>query len=151
VEVVRAQEFLPALLKLQQTGKILHFGVSCASEDVARAALDLPGVACLQVHHSVAHSHIVPSILPYAVRSGVGIVAVAPFGDGSLLGTGDSAGDVEVSDRAKQCLRFCLTTPGVASVLVGMSSREHVAANAEVAFSTQGGPNAEDGPCADRH
>lgn len=145
VEVLERQDFLPALVYLQQAGKIRHFGVSCASEEVASTALTVPGIACLQVRHNMAHSHVVPNILPRAVRSGVGLVAVAPFGDGSLLATGGPERDLDPSNLAEQCLQFCLTTPGISSVLVGMTSRRHVSANADVACSTRGGRNAQDG------
>lgn len=149
-DVVRAEEFLPVLRQLQGAGKIRHFGVSCGSEIVARAALDLPGITCIQVRHNVARPHLVPSILPQAMLAGVAIIAVAPFGDGSLLDTRSGRNACAVSETANRCLQFCLTSPGVASVLVGMSKRKHVTANADLAFVHQGAPGAHGEPDAVR-
>lgn len=132
IAVIRAGEFLPALERLRASGRILHFGVSCRTAEEAHAALGVPGVSCLQVPHNVGSPETVPGLLADARRSGVGLVAVAPFGDGRLLGAAPGLG-LTPPAMAGTCLAFALATPGVASVMVGMSSPGHVAANVRAA------------------
>lgn len=132
VEVIRAQAFLGALERLQASGKIRHFGVSCATEEEGRAALDLPGLACLQLPHNLSSAAVLPALVEEAGRRGVGLVAMAPFGDGQLLAAAPGLG-LDADAIARSCLAFALSSPGVASVMVGMSTPEHVGANVRAA------------------
>ncbi len=125
LEVLRRQEFAPAVDALVSAGKVGHFGVSCATPAEAGAALDLPGIACLQIPYSAARRTVLERVGPRATELGVAILAAGPFDDSGLLGTeGRGAGDL---------LRFALAAPGVSSVLAGMSRAEHVEANVAAA------------------
>ena len=110
---------------LVSAGKVGHFGVSCATPAEAGAALDLPGIACLQIPYSAARRTVLERVGPRATELGVAILAAGPFDDSGLLDTeGRGAGDL---------LRFALAAPGVSSVLAGMSRAEHVEANVAAA------------------
>ena len=127
LEVLARQEFLPALEALVRAGKVGHFGVSCATPDEADAALDVPGIACLQIPYSAARRTVLEHVGPRAAERGVGIMAAGPFDDSGLLGAEPAApGDL---------LRFALAAPGVSSVLAGMSRAEHVEANVAAALA----------------
>ncbi len=134
VEVLRTGAFLPAVQTLRQSGRIRHFGVSCRTEQEARAALELTDVACLQLPHNIGRADVVPAVQAEALRRGVGLVAMAPFGDGHLLATAQDGGPPTTA-RLEACLQFALSSPGIASVMVGMSTPEHVAANVRAAVA----------------
>lgn len=143
VEEIRAQGFLPVLERLRDAGKARYFGISCTTEAEVQAALELPGVACLQVPHNLLRGELVPRVLPEARRRGVALLAMAPFGDGTLLhGPGSAGCDPDAVRRA--CLHFALATPGVAAVLVGMSTAGHVRDNVEAATSPALAPDVVD-------
>jgi len=131
--VLRACRFVAVLERLRQTGKIRHFGIACGDEEQARAALEVPGVACIFVPHNLQRPELVMAIEPEARRRGVALVAMAPFGDGTLLRREVSGHPPEAV--AQGCLQFALATPGVASVLVGMSVPGHVVANVRAALA----------------
>ena len=125
LEVLRRREFAPALDALVRAGKVGHFGVSCAAPDEADAALDLPGVACLEIPYSAARRTVLERVGPRATDLGVAILAAGPFDDSSLLDAdGRAAGEL---------LRFALAAPAVSSVVAGMSRAEHVEANVAAA------------------
>jgi aryl-alcohol dehydrogenase-like predicted oxidoreductase len=129
-DVLRDHSFLPALQRLRAAGKIGHYGIACRTEAEASAALAIPGVACLEIPHNLEQASIIPSVLPEAQRLGIALVAMAPFGAGSLL-RNDAGHSSEPTVQA--CLQFALQSPGVSSVLVGMSTPAHVEANVRAA------------------
>ncbi len=132
LEQIRAQTFLPAVERLRQAGKVLHFGVSCATEGQALAALELPALACLQVPYNLSREDLVGAVRGQSERRGVAIMAMAPFGDGTLLKAAQDQGHpLDVVARA--CLHFALSAAGVSSVVAGMSTAEHVRANVAAA------------------
>lgn len=130
--LITEQAFLPAIERLRQSGKIRHFGVSCDTEEEALAALAVPGVACVQLPHNLCRPDVVSAVLPEARRQGVALVAMAPFGDGRLLAAAPTLG-LTTDALARACLAFALSSPGIASVMVGMSTAAHVGANVRAA------------------
>ena len=128
LQVINDGDFLPALEDARQSGKAAHVGISCTTEPEARAALEVPGVECIQVPHNLCRSEVVPAIAPRATAAGVAVMAIAPFGSGELLKAGPEA-DRSASELTKGCLGFALATAGVAAVVVGMSKPEHVTLN----------------------
>ena len=127
LEAIRRQEFLPAVDDLVRAGKVGHFGVSCAGTAEADAALELPGIACLQIPFSAARRTVLDHVGPRAADQGVGIMAAGPFDDSGLLGHDPG--------RADELLRFALAAPRVSCVLAGMSRAEHVRANVAAALA----------------
>lgn len=135
VDEIRAGSFLPAVERLREAGKVLHFGVSCGTEAQAFAALELAGLACVQLPHNLSRPNLVSAVAADAVRRGVAILAMAPFGDGTLLTAGRDHGH-SIDFVSQACLQFSLSMPGVSSVIVGMSTADHVRANVASATST---------------
>ncbi len=141
LEVIQQGSFLSTLERAQRDGKVRHFGISCATPGAAQAALEVPGVAALQVPHNLCRPDLVSTIADRSRELGVALVATSPFGDGRLLGSGgdDEPADTEVLTG---CLQFCLQTPGVSVVLVGMSRPRHVVANLDAATAPAVSPTA---------
>ncbi len=140
LEVIQKGGFLPALEDARRSGKAAHVGISCTTEAEARAALEVPGVECIQIPHNLCRPQVVPAIVPRAGELGIAVVAIAPFGSGELLRT-DPEATTASSDLERGCLAFALGTPGVAAVVVGMSSPGHVTVNVTAATS---GPVSEE-------
>lgn len=132
LEVIERAEFLPAIERLRREGKIRHFGLSCAGPAEARAGLGVPGVECLQLFHNVTRPDSVTEVAADAKRLGVGLVAAAPLGDGTLPAAASGAG-LDRRQAVAALLRFSLETPGVSSTLAGMSKAEHVRENLRAA------------------
>lgn len=130
-EELRAQRFLPALDRLRQAGKVRYYGVACGSAEQGRAALEVPGVSCLALPHNLQTTAATAAVLPEAERRGVAVVATAPLGDGTLLQA--SGGEHPPETVAAACIQFALASPGIAAVIVGMSTPDHVAANVRAA------------------
>jgi len=129
--VIRRSGYLVALEEMQRAGKLDRWGFSCGGVEEARAALEVPGVACLQIPYNPRRRDVLDAVGTRAGELGVAIVAAGPFGDGTLLEDGWTA---------EKCLRFALRAPGVSSVLAGMSEARHVRANvaaAAVQFSAR--------------
>ena len=128
LEDIRRQDYLPALRGLVSSGKVGHYGFSCATVEQADAALDVPGVAVLQVPYSASRRRVLEHVRLRASGLGVGLMAAGPFDDAGLLAPAEDPGA-----RARACLQFALAAPGVASVVAGMSAAEHVHANVAAA------------------
>jgi aryl-alcohol dehydrogenase-like predicted oxidoreductase len=123
-ETIRAQRFAPALAGLVERGKVRAVGLSCATAETADAALEVPGLTCLQIPFSAARRDLLEHVLAPATGRGIGIMGAGPFGDAQLLAPG---GD------ARELLRTALAEPGLASVVAGMARPEHVRTNVAVA------------------
>ncbi len=134
VDVLRASAFLPAVERLRASGKIRYFGASCRTQEEGRAAMEVQGVNCVQVPHNLAGPALDPEMVTEAHRQGIGLLTTAPFGDGRILAAGRRLG-LPADAVIRACLAEPLSTPGVASVLVGMSTADHVGANLRAAAS----------------
>lgn len=139
VGVIQSGEFLPGLDEALRSGKARHVGISCTTAAEAIAALEVPGVKCVQVPHNLCRPGVVPVIVPRAAERGIAVMAIAPFGNGELLA--ERAGAAPSRDRMAGCLQFALNTPGVSAVVAGMSSPDHVTLNVSAATA---GPVSED-------
>jgi aryl-alcohol dehydrogenase-like predicted oxidoreductase len=127
LEVVRRGEALGELAALVDDGLVGHFGVCTLDEDVALAALDVARLGCLEVPYDLCRREFASRVIPLARERGIGVLALAPLGDGRLLGEVDGLAPDEV---VAACLRAAVDVPGVASTIVGMARPEHVARNA---------------------
>jgi aryl-alcohol dehydrogenase-like predicted oxidoreductase len=122
-DAIRRGAFLPALEWLRSAGDIGAYGICCTSVEAAEAALDLPGVACLQVPANLADLTIPEAIAERAAARGVSLVAIAVLGDGSLL-TNLPADERRLGLRG--LVAGMLADQRFASILVGASSPGHV-------------------------
>jgi aryl-alcohol dehydrogenase-like predicted oxidoreductase len=126
LEVIRRGDALAALADLVDAGHVRHYGVCTLDTDVALTALDASGIACLEVPLDVCRQSFAAEVIPRAHAAGVGILAIAPFGDGRLLG---EVPGLEADDVIAACLREVISSPGVAAAVVGMSEAGHVMRN----------------------
>jgi len=124
------EETVPAMRKLQQQGKARFIGITGYSLKNLMAIDDMDS-----------------ALIPFAKQHGIGIINASPLHMGIITERGAPAwhpAPQEVRDAGQRvvalcrahgvdaselALRFCLDHPGVASTLVGMSSRAHVERN----------------------
>jgi aryl-alcohol dehydrogenase-like predicted oxidoreductase len=123
-DTIRAQRFVPALEGLLAGGKVRAVGLSCATPEAADAALEVPGIACLQIPFSAARRDLLEHVRAPAAERGIGLMGAGPFGDAQLLGSGADP---------RELLWTALAEPGLASVVAGMARPEHVRANVTAA------------------
>jgi aryl-alcohol dehydrogenase-like predicted oxidoreductase len=141
---------LNELRSLQQQGKIRHFGASSHSDADTQMWLGPAGngISAVQVFLNVFEIPALEACLPLAEQRGVAVVAREPFARGRLIPPDSSATkklgfmgldyDPRFEDLARQlgrtvpqlALQFLLQTPGIASVLAGMSTPKHLQDNA---------------------
>lgn len=138
---------LAAMDDLLAAGKILAYGAGLETLDDAATWVDVPGISSLQIPFGLLDPEAARSVLPAAAGQGVKVIARGVFAAG-LLGEIDH--EVELSIGAPQrALRrtiraiaiehginsFAAATwyvgsrPGVAMVLLGMSSLAHLEEN----------------------
>jgi aryl-alcohol dehydrogenase-like predicted oxidoreductase len=128
LDVIQRGDAMATLTELQSAGDARHVGVCTLEVDVGRAAVEAAGVECIEVPFDVCHRAFADDVIPAAVERGIGVLTVAPLGDGRLVAelpglTADAA--------ASACLRAALDVPGVAATVVGMNRAEHVPRNVD--------------------
>jgi aryl-alcohol dehydrogenase-like predicted oxidoreductase len=72
--------------KLQQEGKIRHFGVSVETIEEGLLCLDIPGLKSLQVIFNLLRQKPADELFPKANAAGVGILVRLPLASGLLTG-----------------------------------------------------------------
>lgn len=88
-------------------GKVLHFGLSEAGEDVIRRAHAVQPVSALQSEYSIWERNLEVRILPVLRELGIGLVPFSPLGRGFLTGLAKRADEYGERDfRASQDPRF---------------------------------------------
>jgi aryl-alcohol dehydrogenase-like predicted oxidoreductase len=144
-DVLPRIEVADAFARLKEGGKIRLWGVSVRSTSDATLAMALPGIDCLELELNMCRPGAMERVVPETEARGLGIIARQPFGSGALLaratrpkddGRPHSSLRVEgMMDRVKACLQFTLDTPGVATVIAGMTRPSHVQANVRAVTS----------------
>lgn len=84
--VIRQGEVFEWLRKLQQEGKIKHFGASVESMDEALLCLEQPGLASLQIIFNIFRQKPVEALFPKVREKGVAIIVRLPLASGLLTG-----------------------------------------------------------------
>lgn len=147
LESAACDDALAALLDLKRAGKIRAVGVGTESVEQARAALRHDGIDCLQLGFGLLDLEPLDGVLDDAAARGIGVIARGCYGGGLLK---ESLGEAELRAETPKAehilalrslcrargrsvleaaLQFSLATPGVATTLLGMRTREHVAEN----------------------
>jgi aryl-alcohol dehydrogenase-like predicted oxidoreductase len=149
LEAVQRGDWLPAVQSLQRAGKIRHYGVACDTAEVARAALQFPGVSSVQVTLSLLEPGAAQSVLPLAREKGVGVIAREILGNGLLAKSAPDvravcSSDEEARHRTRQlvelrakaeqqgltlpqsAVRFASQLEGVSVALIGLRSTEQL-------------------------
>jgi aryl-alcohol dehydrogenase-like predicted oxidoreductase len=144
-------DVVDGLQVLKRQGKIRYFGASSHDHDDMMMWLNMQrsGISALQVMLNLLEIPVMDVCLPLAMQKNIAIIAREPFARGRLLPPGTaSRGSVgfmgheydarfETFAKARACtvsqlaVQFLAQTPGVAVVLAGMSTVEHVRENVE--------------------
>lgn len=161
-----ANETIPALQKLKETGKIRYIGITGLPLYVFTYVLDRVPPGSVDVILSYCHYSIndtsLEDLLPYLKSKGVGVITASPLSMGLLTENGPPEWHPAPSELKSACaaaaahckakgknisklsLQYSLKNKDIASVLVGMNSvqqvRENIAATVEV----------EEGQCIDQ-
>jgi aryl-alcohol dehydrogenase-like predicted oxidoreductase len=151
--VVQAAVWKDALERAKEQGKIRFYGVSCRETAHAAACMRVPGVSCVQIPLNLIEREGIESLLYRAADANFGLLARQPLASGMLakpsatLRAQDFPWDGEefeqrlskiraiprVGDNSYQCVqaafRYVLQLNGIDSVILGMSSRDHLRYN----------------------
>ena len=122
------RRFEAAATRLLANGDAAHFGVSCDSPEVARAAAELPYVSFVELPLDIVNFDQRALVADLATR-GIGVLARSPFGGGSLASFfAARLGAFDVDTQA-YCLQSVVRAEGVLSAIVGMSTAHRVHEN----------------------
>jgi aryl-alcohol dehydrogenase-like predicted oxidoreductase len=80
------EEAVGALAKLKTEGKIRHIGISNFDAQQMQRALDVAPIASLQPPYSLLARDVESSILPFALKHGIGVIVYSPMASGLLSG-----------------------------------------------------------------
>ena len=139
VQVLGAGELVEVLVEAKARGELRFIGASVYTEAEALAAIDVGSIDVLQVPYSLLDRRMARRVFSSARKAGVGIVARSAFLKGALTSKAHSlplslTPLVEAAERVRQsldvtweqlpsaALRFCLSSPDVATVIVGVRS-----------------------------
>jgi aryl-alcohol dehydrogenase-like predicted oxidoreductase len=103
---VPIEESVGAMGELVAEGKVRHVGLSEASADTLRRAVQVHPIAALQTEYSIWSRDIDDEILPTCRALGIGLVPYSPLGRGFLTGTITSTDELTEHDMRRMHPRF---------------------------------------------
>jgi aryl-alcohol dehydrogenase-like predicted oxidoreductase len=103
---VPIEETVGAMAELVQAGKVRYVGLSEASAETIRRAVDVHPIAALQSEWSLWTRDLETAVLPVARELGVGIVPFSPLGRGFLTGAIRTPDDFGEDDFRRGLPRF---------------------------------------------
>jgi aryl-alcohol dehydrogenase-like predicted oxidoreductase len=144
LDVLLDGEIADILLEARARGEVRAIGVTVYSEAEALAAIDAGCFDTLQVAYNLLDRRMADRVVPAATQAGVAIVVRSAFLKGALtpkarflppeLAELERAADgvrqalgVSWEELPDTALRFCLFSPGVATVIVGLRTEEELA------------------------
>jgi aryl-alcohol dehydrogenase-like predicted oxidoreductase len=150
LEVLANEEFLKFLDRARAQGKIRFLGASTYQEDETMPTLGKARIDALQVPFNILNQSMARRVFREAPERGKGLLVRSAFLRGLLTSQIDDAPaslaplkkmalaameemKPEVESLSEGALRYCLSFPAVATVLVGMRSRAELAANVAAA------------------
>ncbi|KAB8137641.1 aldo/keto reductase [Gracilibacillus oryzae] len=86
IEILQSGHVFEVLDKLQQQGKIRHYGVSVETVEEGLLSMENPNVAALQVIFNIFRQKPITELFPVAQQKNVGILARVPLASGLLTG-----------------------------------------------------------------
>ncbi|MBM7605205.1 aryl-alcohol dehydrogenase-like predicted oxidoreductase [Metabacillus crassostreae] len=99
MEILKDGRVFEVLDKLQQQGKIRHYGVSVETVEEGLFCLEQENVKALQVIFNIFRQKAVTELLPQAKEKGVGILARVPLASGLLTGKFTKVAKFEEDDH----------------------------------------------------
>jgi aryl-alcohol dehydrogenase-like predicted oxidoreductase len=103
---VAIEETVGAMAELVKAGKVRHLGLSEASANTLRRAVNVHPIAALQSEYSLWTRDLEPAIMPVCEDLDVGVVAYSPLGRGFLTGALKQIEDLAAGDYRRSNPRF---------------------------------------------
>lgn len=152
-ETLRSFGYQQSLDRLKREGKIRFIGVSCDSVEDALIALSNPELDAIQLRISMLDQDAMTRLIPESDRQGVAVIARQPLGRGILTDARSETKAERLESRkpgyeqrvaharalrflvnerrtmAQAAIRYLLQVRGIALVLTGMSSLDHLQEN----------------------
>jgi L-galactose dehydrogenase len=144
------EETIPALRRLQATGKVRHIGISGLPLPVFQYMADRVTLdVVLSYCHYTLYDTSLANLLPYLKDKALGVINASPLGMGLLTGhdlplwhPAPAALKAACAEAAQFCksrganlaqlaLQFSVANPDVATTLIGIASPEQIVQNAE--------------------
>lgn len=146
LEVLDQEEILGSLDHARRQGKIRFIGASAYDEEVSLRAIEEKRIHSLQVPFNLLNQAMARQTFPAALKRGKGVLVRSAFLRGLLTSQMDQAPEAmaslkttaiaalqelrgEVASLSEAALRFCLSFPGICTVLIGMRSPEELGSN----------------------
>src|ERR1700685_4082640 len=103
---VAIEETVGAMADLVRAGKVRHLGLSEASANTIRRAVQVHPITALQSEFSLWTRDLVATILPACEELDIGVVAYSPLGRGFLTGAFKNPEDLDAGDYRRNNPRF---------------------------------------------
>jgi aryl-alcohol dehydrogenase-like predicted oxidoreductase len=143
-EVIRKGETLSAMKEAQHAGKVRYLGISTDDIETALLAIDSGEYDSVQVSYNAINVEFAKKVFPTAQKKDIGIIVKDGMARGKL-----SAKYSDVTEQAERArieriravaeqysmslselaVRFIISHPAVASVIVGTKNNEHLTDN----------------------